>query len=185
MAKNIYLIHGWGGSPQSDWLPWAKQELEKQGYTVVAPEMPETDAPEIAAWVNHLARTIGTLEPGTILIGHSIGCQAIMRYLEQVPEEKGVKIIFVAPWLTLSGLDEEEEAIAAPWFETPINFTKVRQAASEIIALFSDNDPCVPLENVRFFEDKLAARTTVFEKRGHFDDSSGAKELPELLSYVS
>ena len=55
MSKSrIFLIHGWGGFLSGDWLPWAKTELENRGYEVIAPLMPDTDAPVIQAWVNHL-----------------------------------------------------------------------------------------------------------------------------------
>ena len=84
MSKTrIFLIHGWGGSPRGDWLPWAKDELENRGYEVVTPLMPNTNIPEISAWVTHLSTLVGQIRSSDIFIGHSIGCQTILRYLEK------------------------------------------------------------------------------------------------------
>ena len=32
--KNIFIIHRWGGKPNSDWYAWLKNELEVKGYNV-------------------------------------------------------------------------------------------------------------------------------------------------------
>ncbi|MBU4141279.1 hypothetical protein KKE99_00155, partial [Patescibacteria group bacterium] len=29
--KRIFIIHGWEGAPESNWFPWLKKQLEKQG----------------------------------------------------------------------------------------------------------------------------------------------------------
>lgn len=50
MNKRVFLIHGWGGSPTTDFLPWAKEELGKLGYEVITPDMPDTDYPKIETW---------------------------------------------------------------------------------------------------------------------------------------
>lgn len=73
----IVLVHGWGGSTQTDWFPWAKKVLEDKGYEVVLPEMPNPDYPKIDSWTNKLKEVIGKVKSDDIFIGHSIGCQAI------------------------------------------------------------------------------------------------------------
>ena len=74
-----YLIHGWEGYPENCWFPWLKKQLEEKNYKVEVPEMPDTDHPKIESWVNKL-KEIVIPDEETILIGHSIGCQAILRY---------------------------------------------------------------------------------------------------------
>jgi predicted alpha/beta hydrolase family esterase len=29
--KRVIIIHGWEASPESNWFPWLKNELEKKG----------------------------------------------------------------------------------------------------------------------------------------------------------
>ncbi len=179
----VVIVHGWGATPESDWFPWLKTELEKRGYAVSAPAMPDTDHPEIAAWVNRLRAILGTPSEETILVGHSIGCQTIMRYLEQVNVNVS-RIVLVAPWLTLTGLSEEEMPIAKPWLETPIDFEKVQRSAKEIVAFFSDDDAVVPLKNEAALKSKLRAKTIIEHGMGHFSGDDGVTEVPSVLEEI-
>src|SRR3989338_5822355 len=82
--KKACIVHGWGGFTHEGWYPWLHVELEKLGYMVESPSMPDTDYPRIEAWVGHLAKIIGEVDTEYVLIGHSIGCQTILRYLEKI-----------------------------------------------------------------------------------------------------
>ena len=148
--------------------------------------MPDTNEPKIEAWINHLSKTVGKVDQETYFIGHSIGCQTILRFLEELPANRKVsKVIMVAPWLKLTNLSGDEAwEIAKPWLETPIDFEKVKTKAKEFICIYSDNDKWVPLfENKKFFEEKLQAQSVVEQGKGHFTDSDEIKELPLLLKF--
>jgi predicted alpha/beta hydrolase family esterase len=181
----IFLIHGWGGSPQSDWFPWAIQEFSKLDYEVITPLMPDTNIPVISSWVDHLSALVGDIRQSDIFIGHSIGCQTTLRYLEK---SSGVvaKVILVAPWFTLTNLDSDEKwHIADPWFKTPMDFSKIIPKSNKFITIFSDNDPWVPyLENKAMFEEKLNPEVVVLHNKGHITAEEGSIELPELLDLV-
>src|SRR5437868_4096780 len=79
-----FIIHGYLSYPEEAWLPWLKRELERNGYTVALPAMPQPDQPVIAEWIEFIARLVGQPGPDTVLIGHSMGVQAVLRYLETV-----------------------------------------------------------------------------------------------------
>lgn len=184
--QRIFLIHGWGGSPDNDWFPWANKALTEKGYEVVVPEMPETEHPKIGPWVNKLSDVVGEIRESDIFVGHSIGCQTILRFLEGVTNgEKTNKLIFVAPWwfLNLENLDADEK-IARPWIDSIIDFEKVRLRIGDMICIFSDNDPFVPLEKNRdFFEDKFKPQTVVVKSAGHFIEDDGMTKLEMLLDF--
>lgn len=185
MTKRIFIIHGWGNTPESDWYPWLKTELKRRGFAVQIPAMPDTNQPEIDAWVSHLSDVVGTPDEETSVVGHSIGCQAILRYLERLPKQMRISgAVFVAGWFTLSGLDEEEEAIARPWLKTPLDCQKIRQHVANITAIFSDDDPYVPPENQRLFEERLGAAMRVEKGKGHFAVEDGVSVLPVALDAV-
>ena len=180
-----FIIHGWEGTPDQHWLPWLKAELEKKGFAVQVPAMPNTDAPKMDEWVSTLAKLVGTPDEETYLIGHSIGCGTILHYLQKIDAKIG-GAVFVAPWFTLTeeGLpDDESKAIAKPWLETPIDYEKVK-ANAKIIAIFSTNDPSIPIENVEMFQKRLDAKTIVEENKGHFNTDDGVTELPSALNAV-
>ena len=181
--SRVIIVHGWGGSPESDFLPWAKEEFRKKGYEVVTPSMPDLNYPKIETWVPYLKEVVGKAKSTDIFIGHSIGVSTILRYLETSPESVKVeKVIMVAPWaVSLSNLDDsDDEETAKPWLETPINFEKVKTKADEFIAIFSDNDPYVPLdENKKVFGEKLNAEIFVEHSKGHFNNMP--QERPNLM----
>ena len=105
----------------------AEKELEKKGFHVEVPAMPDTDNPKIESWVSFLKKTIKNPGKDTYLIGHSIGCQAILRYLQGINSKIG-GVVFVAGWFSLKGLETDGEwAIAKPWIETPIDFVKTKK----------------------------------------------------------
>ena len=45
--KNAIILHGTGGTPDSFWFPWLKQELEKREYKVWVPQLPNTEDPTL------------------------------------------------------------------------------------------------------------------------------------------
>jgi uncharacterized protein len=188
--KRAFLIHGWDGSPEEPMHKWIKKSLEKRGFEVFVPKMPNANKPEIKSWVKKIKEITGLLSKEDIFIGHSVGCQAILRYLESLDKNEGVKkVILIAPWMYLDKKTIEEEGekvieIAKPWIETPIDFKKIKTHCDEFIAIFSDNDPYVPLSNMNLFKENLNANILILKNRGHFDPDSNVNSLPELLDFL-
>ena len=187
MNKRVFIVHGWSGHPKEGWFPWLKKELEQQGFQVSVPQLPDSDTPRISSWVPTLASAVGTPDEQTYFVGHSMGCSTIVRYLETLPE--GVKIggaVFVAGFfkhLTLEG-ETESVPIAEPWLKTPVDFQKVRSHLDKSVAIFSDNDPYVPLDNQDDFRDKLGSEIIIEHGKWHFNEGNGVMELPSALESV-
>ena len=182
--KKVVIVHGWGGNSKCDWIPWLKQELEKRGFEVVAPNFPNSDEPEIDTWVGKLREVVKNVDVNIFFVGHSIGCQAILRFLEKCSEKVG-KVILVAPWMHLNEevINEEGEdvrEIARAWVETPIDFERVRKMSDKFVCIFSDDDPYVPLSDEEIFKRELNAETIVESGQGHFNEVS----LPLVLEYL-
>jgi uncharacterized protein len=178
--KEVIIIHGWGGSPNEPLHQYLKGLFEKEGFNVKIPNMPHPETPTIEDWVSTIKENVNNLE-NTIFVGHSVGCQAVLRFVERlnliVP-----RIILIAPWMeldeqTIEDEGEEVKEIARPWMETPIDFEKIKSNIKSGIAIFSDNDLYVPLSQKDFFENKLNIKTLVEHNQGHFDPSSGFTEL--------
>jgi uncharacterized protein len=181
--KQVYLIHGWGGNDSSEgWFGFVKSELSNNGFKVTGFNMPDTDSPTIQNWVGFLEKNIKRVDKDTYFIGHSIGCQTIMRYLEKLPER--VKIggaIFVAGWFNLMDMDENEEKIAMPWIEGQIDFERVKKHTNNFLAIFSNNDPYVPLSNSNVFQEKLNAEIVIKDNEGHFNETLEIKEIIDFI----
>ncbi len=185
MAKRVFIIHGYGGFPEECWFPWLRKELVDRKFHVHVPPMPDPDNPSKEQWISYLEEFVGHCDEETYFVGHSLGCQTILRFMQkQLPMVKAGGAVFVAGFEILGGnYDKSEEAqrVLDPWLEDPIHWEAIRGKLKHSTAIFSDNDDWVPLENVERFSRKLGAHTIVLHNRDHFSGSSGITELPEAL----
>lgn len=167
MNKTIYIIHGWDGSPNEPMHQWLKTKLEKTGIKVIIPAMPHAERPTIDDWIAKLKKVIKKPDKNTMLVGHSIGSQTILRYLEKLPPTKMIGgAVLIAPWLILSNLTgKEEKKIAEPWLKTKINGPNVTKRVQQIAAIFSADDPFVPLKNITLFKKRFGAKTITLTKK--------------------
>ena len=182
--KRVFIIHRWDGTPNSDWYPWIKKELENKDFKVEIPIMPNTSEPRIDSWITYLKKVVGKLDDKTYFIGHSIGCQTIMRFLEKENyNDKIGQLVFVAGWFKLDNLENKEiEKIASPWINMPIDFDKVKQKISKLTVFLSDNEPYGFInENAKIFKEKLSAKVIIEKNKGHFTEDDNICELPEIL----
>lgn len=181
--KRVFIVHGWGYNPKSNWYPWLKDKLEEKGFEVIVPEMPDTENPKIDSWVNHLKETVKEINKDTYFIGHSIGCQTIMRFLESQNEKIG-GAVFVAGWFKLYDLENEEvDKIAHPWLNKTINLKKVNENMNKLTVILSDNDPYNGVkENSKIFKERLNAKVIIEKNKGHYDKVNELKiALKEFL----
>jgi len=180
--KTVYLIHGWGRSSEEGWFVWLKEELAKKKIKVYAFDMPETNNPKIEAWVKFMEEKIKDANEETYFVGHSIGCQTIMRFLEKLPKNKTIGgCCFIAEWFDLVNLTKEEIAIAHPWINTKIDFERIRRHTDNFLCIFSDNDDWVDSSEHNLFKEKFGAKIIVKKKMGHFED---IKKIPEVLDFL-
>lgn len=148
--------------------------------------MPDAANPRIRNWVPAIAGVAVNPDADTYFVGHSMGVQAIARYLESLPENTKVGgAVFVAGFFKrLTGLGEEPgyEEAEKDWLQTPINLTKIKNHMMNSVAIFSDNDPYVPSDNQNDFKDKLNSKIIVQHEMGHFSGpGDNITELPIAL----
>ncbi len=188
MTKRVFVIHGWDGYPEEGWFPWLKRELEQRNFEVTVPAMPDPSTPQLDAWVEHLASVVGTPDEHTYFVGHSMGCRAILRYLEMLPEAARVGgVILVAGWIVLTPVTmrtPEEKEIVKQWLSRPPDWERMRRSTNNFTAIFSDDDEYVPPENWDAYRDQLGAQIIIEHERGHFSGSDGVTELPNVRDAI-
>ncbi len=183
--KRAIIVHCWEGYPEYCWYPYVKKQLEEKGFDVKVPEFPETDAPKQNKWVPYLAEAVGKPDENSFLIGHSIGCATIFRYLETLAEnEKVGGVVLVAGFTDNLGYEEIKN-----FFETPLDFVKIKNRVKNgFVAIFSDNDPHVDLKNADVLKEKLGAEIIIKNNMGHFSGAiEGEKsclELPDAVESI-
>jgi hypothetical protein len=182
--KRAVIIHCWEGTPEYCWYPWLKRELESFGFKVEVPAMPDSEHPKQGAWIRSMKKILKEPDKELILIGHSVGCITIMRYLESL--KKGQKIggtVFVAGFTDDLGYKELKN-----YFKTPINYRSIKSHCPKFISIHSDNDPFVALKHADVLNKKLDAEIIVKQNMGHFsgevDDEQSCSELPEVFDAV-
>ncbi len=178
--RRVILVHRWNGTPEADWYPWFKRELEGEGIRVEVPAMVPADAPNRERWVAQLSEFVGVPDEETYLVGHSVGCITILRYLEGLPEGQRVGgVVLIAGFTDNLGYEE-----LTNYFTTPINWSKIQSHVERFIAIHSDNDQYVPLRHGDVFRDQLGAALTVLHDRKHFEAEDGTTTFPEARDAV-
>ena len=182
--NKVYIVHCWDGTKDDGWYPWLDKELTNDNTTVYRFNMPNTDKPVIEEWVSFLDKQVDNIDENIYFVGHSIGCQTILRYLQSKDITNIGGIVLVAPWLNLLdyAIEEEESYIVAkPWLTTPIDFEKVKKFTSNITCIFSDDDYFVSLSQKEEFEKLLNTKTIVVNNKGHISEEDNVFELKEIL----
>jgi len=185
MDRPLFIVPRWAGRPDTDFYSWLEGQVReaRQGITSVRTlDMPNPAQPTIEAWVGALSKAVGpTPEPGTLLMGHSVGCQTVIRYLATLPPGRVIDgVLLVAAWWDV---DKPWESIV-PWIETPVDLARVRAAARRFVVLMSDNDPFTAdhARNRRLWEERLGAEVVLAPGARHFNNPREPAVLETLLS---
>lgn len=157
--KRVLIIHGWGANQNDHWFWQAKERFEKLGYSVSVPNMPNTDFPQQDEWV----KIIDDFKPDTdsVLIGHSLGGTAILRYLEKVDQQVRKSILVAAP----SFITQYPEI--NNFFKDPLNWNKIKQNCSEFVLLYGTNDSVLDIEHGKELSERLGIKIRLLESNDH------------------
>ena len=177
--KRIVLLHGNSGNTgSSDWLPYIKAGLTDSGIECVSPDLPDSKLARKKYWFPYF-RDVLKLGPDDIIVGHSSGAIAIMRYAE---ENKIGASVLVATYYTDLGYETERES---GYFDTPWLWDEIK-ANQQWSAIFaSTDDPWISIEEPQLIRDKLGSDYFEFTDMGHFGSPKNPKlEFPELLKFL-
>lgn len=179
--KRVFIVHGWEGSPNKEWFPWLKKEVEQKGFDVSVPAMPNPETPTLDTWLSKLKEEIVNPDENTYLVGHSLGCITILRFLEILNDDQKVGgAIFVAGFghdLEYQGYNNELQS----FFETPIDWGKIKTKANKFVIIHSRDDEWVPIEHNRTYKERLGAESIILNGFGHFSGDEGVTKLPIAL----
>lgn len=180
-TKHVYIVPRWGGNSASDWYPWLKKQLEQTAvedgcrYEVQPLDMPAWDVPVISQAVEHLAQLLPPArlkEQDVYLVGHSVGCLAILHYLAEISQQDPTArvggVLCVAGWFMVDSPWQD----ILHWMNAPIDYERARQAIPEdkLMVLLSDDDPYTSAyqQNEKLWLDRLQAHVSILHGRQHF-----------------
>lgn len=176
----VYILHGIGGSPDENWFPWLKRELETQGCTVIVPQFPHPHEPKLDEWLEHFSQF--KLTKDAILVGHSLGGIFALRILEKV--KSPIRATFLVAPVT-GPLDGKDYApLMTTFTEAPLDHAAIKQQGGSIHLLHADNDPYISLEHAENLATKLGINVDLIPGGGHLGTLAGFAEFPKLRSGI-
>lgn len=176
----VFLIHGAYGSPNGNWFPWVKNELEKENQEVIVPEFPTPKNQNLKKWMEIFEPYFNQIKEDSLFVGHSLGCAFLLAVLERI---KVKKTIFIAGFLGEIGNPDFDE-INKTFTKREFNWEKIKRNCKEFKILYSDNDPYVHEEKAFQIAQELGIEPTLIENGGHFNKDAGFLEFPQLIEEI-
>ena len=192
-AKHIYVVPRWGGGSQDDWYPWLQSQLAQPTangpvYEVHLLDMPNWDLPTISRATDYLAQVLppDQFNEDAYLVGHSVGCLAILHYLAQVAEQHPANapqvggVLCVAGWFSVDSPWQD----ILNWIHAPIDYEAARRLipARKLTVLLSDDDPYTSgyQENEQLWVERLNSNVSILPGRQHFSAQLDADILDAI-----
>jgi predicted alpha/beta hydrolase family esterase len=174
--KVIFIPGNGGSSTRDNWFPFVQQELEKCGIEVIARDFPDSQLAREKYWIPFLEGLHA--DENTILIGHSSGAIAAMRYAEN---HKLFGTILVGAYHTDLGMESEK---LSGYFDKSWLWDSIR-ANQRFIALFASlDDPWIPIEEPRYLRDRLNPEYYEYRDQGHFGGDYFKPTFPEIVAVI-
>jgi predicted alpha/beta hydrolase family esterase len=181
--SNVIIVPGNGCTPvkNCNWYMWLKTRLEKDFQVKVNMElhsMPDPIKAREEIWLPHIRNKLQCGE-NSVLIGHSSGAEAIMRFaffflnihksnLNRLCEtDKVLGLVLVSACHTDLGM--ESEAISG-YYNRPWKWNDIRKNCSFIIQFHCRDDPFIPIEEARHVATNLKSDYHELDGEGHFMD---------------
>ncbi len=177
----IIIIPGNGGShiASDHWYANVAGDLHGRGYVVIAEDMPDPVAAHANIWLPHI-QNVYKADENSIIIGHSSGGVAALRYLEN---HKLFGAIIVGVNHTDLGYDDEKES---GYYTDPWDWKTIKENAGWIVQFASSDDPFINIAEPRFIHDQLDTEYFELKDRGHFmiDHNQINNTFPEIIEIV-
>jgi predicted alpha/beta hydrolase family esterase len=174
----VIIIHGAYGSPEENWIPWLKEELESRGHQTYVPRFPTPEGQNLENWLRIFSEYSSKIDADTVLVGHSIGAAFILNVIERL--NKPIRAAFlVAGFIELLN-NKEVDPINKTIVERRFDPTKIRQNCKRFFIYASDNDPYVPLEKAQKVCDLAGTKMILVKNAGHFNRKAGYAKFEML-----
>ena len=173
-TKAIFIPGNGGGSPQDNWFPYLEKELPKLGVAVTNVQFPDAVLAREEFWIPFIESL--DADENTILVGHSSGAAAAMRFAET---HTILGSVLVGAYHTDLGYEDEKKS---GYFNRPWNWEAIKNNQKWVILFASTDDPFIPIDQAHFVHDHLGADYHEYTDQGHFGHGAQPKlEFPELV----
>jgi predicted alpha/beta hydrolase family esterase len=169
---NYLIIPGLGNSGPDHWQTY----FERSGSNFFRVEQQNWESPDCKEWIENIDRSISGFDPSeVVLIGHSLGCAAIVHWAYQYKRKiKGA--LLVAP----SDTEAPQYTFPATGF-VPLPLVKIN---FKTIVVASENDIWVSIDRAKFFAEKWGSKFVNIGNAGHINVASGHTNWDEGLKLL-
>lgn len=183
--KNALILHGTLGNSKENWFPWLKKQLEKKGYLVWLPDLPDANVPNLRKYFQFVfSNPEWRYDSESIIIGHSSGSVAALGILNELPSDTVIDTcVLVAVF--------EKNSPGGKWepnkelFDYKFDLNKIKTKARRFVFIISDNDPYCPVDYVKKLSGTLKGELIITHGDGHFSVSSGGEKFKQLPIIVN
>jgi uncharacterized protein len=179
------ILHGTSANSTHNWFPWLTRELEKKGWEVWVPDLPNADHPNVHMYTPYIKENAPwPIDEKVVLIGHSSGAVEILHLLQNIPKKvKGA---------ILAGAFKERLSTEPNWemlkgmFLDAFDYLKIKDHAGEIVFIHSDDDPYCPIDEARELAQDLGAEFITLHGKKHFSEKLDPRftQFPEILTVI-
>ncbi len=104
----VLFVQGGGAGVHDDWDAALVADLRRRlgnGYAVRYPRMPAEDDPDAATWAAAVRHEVTTLDPGAVLVGHSVGGTVLLHTVADSPPPRRIAavVLIAAPFVGAGG----------------------------------------------------------------------------------
>lgn len=166
--------NGDGDVEECNWYAYLRDSLHKPPKVeALLKNMPDPVTARESIWLPFMQDQLGCGE-NSIIVGHSSGAEAAMRFAEQ---HKVLGLVLVSAYTSDLG-DATEQA--SGYFGRPWQWNKIKQNAGFIVQFASEADPFLPWSEQMEVAQALDAELHSYKDEGHFSDET----FPDLAAVV-
>jgi len=173
----VAILPGNGGGEitRSNWYGSVYKQITKfmDPGSVFMENMPDPELAREKYWLPFMRESLAC-DDRSIIIGHSSGAIAAMRFAEKY---KVAGLVLVSTYVSDLGIDSERQS---GYFDRPWDWDSIKSNSGFIVQFGSTDDPFLPWEEQQAVTDNLGAELHRFEDQGHFQSQT----FPDLVKVV-
>ena len=186
MTSNQYtkigIIHGWKGNLSNHWQNEFAKKCRKAGLKTIYPTFPNKHRPKLEEWLDVMEKKMQTIDKKTVLVGHSLGCHAILHVLEKKSVKRVGLIILVSPSSTEKIMKNKVQFLA-PFFQN-VDVKTVRSKAKKIEIFASDNDKWIDVAEAKKLARALKAKLHIVPNGKHLSTPEDFHVFPKIMEKI-
>ncbi len=180
----VFIIHGFDGHPNGGWRPWLMQELEQKDIYCASLVMKSPDKPKLSEWIKEIDYNVKKFpKDKIILIGHSLGVPAILKYLQNKNPKNIEGCLLVSGPYKDDRKGKVVETLKS-FFVGKYDWNKISKSGKKFFVVHGSDDKMVHFSHAEFLAEKLQGTLITVKNGGHLNGSSGFYTLPQALESI-